>query len=402
MNILADQNCTATATSIQRWLRRAASAVAIVAIVTTAIGLPVISPEATTESSPVLAIARADCPPDCGGNPGGGNPSGPPGGGTEFVPPSIPAMPPYEPGRGYPAPDQNNGISVYNSATPQPSQAAQPNQTPAQNQDGTYNRAANGEQQPVTYNNAPNNQQPSSDWRELNQRLTRQHGDSSENGASDSATDSDGGDEYNEDLSPEQCQKAWDEISKTGKISDLNSFRPNPSVNYDAKRPIYVRIIPPSVDMADISSYTVDELMEGIHQSMNNWNKKSKMKFVEGVVPGSQKPDLTVVFEDHGTTFTDPDSGAIEESYTAIFDPAGVAPEGEPDNIADIHRLIVNVTQVGKKYSGDYPRIVQILMHELGHSLGLAHSCPGTIMDASGHPSMALTDMDIISDNQGR
>ncbi|MGC7215503.1 hypothetical protein RA984_21285, partial [Mycobacteroides abscessus subsp. massiliense] len=63
----------------------------------------------------------------------------------------MPAMPSYDPGRGQPPLDQNNGISIYNSAAPQPSQAAQPSQAPVQNQDGTYNRAANGERQPINH-----------------------------------------------------------------------------------------------------------------------------------------------------------------------------------------------------------------------------------------------------------
>ncbi|WP_165610855.1 RNase A-like domain-containing protein [Mycobacteroides chelonae] len=140
-----------------------------------AIGLPIITPDPAPGTGSMMAIARADCPPDCGGGPGnGGMPSGPPGGGTEFVPPSMPAMPSYEPGRGRPPFDQNNGISIYNSAAPQPSQAAQPSHAPVQNQDGSYTRAANGEQQPVNYNNAPNNQQLNSDWQNLSNQLNQQ------------------------------------------------------------------------------------------------------------------------------------------------------------------------------------------------------------------------------------
>ncbi|WP_234803577.1 hypothetical protein [Mycobacteroides abscessus] len=70
--------------------------------------------------------------------------------------------------------DQNNGISIYNSAAPQPSQAAQASQAPVQNQDGTYSRAANGEQQPNQYNNAPNNQQLNQKWQQLSDQLNNQ------------------------------------------------------------------------------------------------------------------------------------------------------------------------------------------------------------------------------------
>lgn len=164
---------SAAKASTLRLLRRTASAAAVVAVVAAAIAVPITAPEPTPGSAPmVIAIARADCPPDCGPG-GGGTPSGPPGGGTEFVPPSMPAMPSYEPGRGQPPLDQNNGISIYNSATPQPSQAAQPSQAPVQNQDGTYNRAANGEQQPINYNNPPDNQQTGSNWQKLSDELNQ-------------------------------------------------------------------------------------------------------------------------------------------------------------------------------------------------------------------------------------
>lgn len=166
------QITTSARTFNREWSKRAPWALSVLALVAAAVGLPVIVPGPDSGSSPVMAIARADCPPDCGGGPGnGGTPSGPAGGGTEFVPPSMPAMPSYEPGCGYPAPDQNNGISIYNSAAPQPSQAAQPSRQPVQNQDGSYNRAANGEQQPINYTNAPNNQGVSQDWQQLSDQL---------------------------------------------------------------------------------------------------------------------------------------------------------------------------------------------------------------------------------------
>ncbi|TDZ76642.1 hypothetical protein [Mycobacteroides salmoniphilum] len=203
---------TATGISTRRWLRRASSAAAIVAVVAAAIGMQVIAPELTFGSSSMVAIARADCPPDCGGGPGnGGTPSGPPGGGTEFVPPSMPAMPSYEPGRGQPPLDQNNGISIYNSAAPQPSQAAQPSQAPVQNQDGSYNRAANGEQQPVQH--APErNTEVSQSWRAMQQKLAQQQTDELDNptqaaqDVTDDGTDHGTAQSTQDPKSPEQTQ----------------------------------------------------------------------------------------------------------------------------------------------------------------------------------------------------
>ncbi len=201
--------------STLRLLHRTARAAAVVAVVAAAIAVPITAPEPTPGSAPVVvAIARADCPPDCGPG-GGGTPSGPPGGGTEFVPPSIPAMPSYEPGRGQPPLDQNNGISIYNSTAPQPSQAAQPGQAPVQNQDGTYNRAANGEQQPNNYQQAPNNQQPSQQWQKLSDQLNSRQGQQEEQPGQNSYENS------RENADTENDQDSEDEIQRC--VTTLNN-----------------------------------------------------------------------------------------------------------------------------------------------------------------------------------
>ncbi|WP_286141999.1 hypothetical protein [Mycobacterium sp. D16Q16] len=214
MNILTSQTRLPAKASTRQLLHRAASTVAVLAIVAAAVGLPIIAPETTNGPSSVVAIARADCPPDCGGNPGG-NPSGPPGGGTEFVPPSMPAMPSYESGRGYPAPDQNNSVSIYNSAAPQPSQAAQPSQAPAQNQNGSYNRAANGEQQPNQYQQAPNNQGINQDWQQLSDRLNNQT--QGQNHANQPNREPD-----QQDQEPDRCDLLWKDLVSVGQaLSDV-------------------------------------------------------------------------------------------------------------------------------------------------------------------------------------
>ncbi|EHM19674.1 hypothetical protein MBOL_27400 [Mycobacteroides abscessus subsp. bolletii BD] len=209
--------------------RRASSAGAVVAVVAAAIAVPITAPQqAPGSSSMIIAIARADCPPDCGGNPGGGNPSGPPGGGTEFVPPSMPAMPSYEPGRGQPPLDQNNGISIYNSAAPQPGQAVQPSQAPAQNQDGSYNRAANGEQQPINYNSAPENQQLDQSWNNLSNQLNQgQPGQSQQqpsqgNSSEESPNQSD---DSNKTLKRASCNGTFGEGGFSGECSDDSAQR---------------------------------------------------------------------------------------------------------------------------------------------------------------------------------
>ncbi|CPT30067.1 Hypothetical protein ERS075534_00769 [Mycobacteroides abscessus] len=195
-----------------RLLRRASSAVAVLAVTATAIGMPVIAPETTDGASSVVAIARADCPPDCGPG-GGGTPTGPPGGGTEFVPPSVPSMPSYDASRGQPPLDQNNGISIYNSAAPQPSQAAQPSQA---NQNGTYTRAANGEQQPIQHS-PEQNTQPSNDWQNLSSQLNQQQNQPTQNDDDNSADNTD----TNNNENPEDEKSDNDCASLAANIRDM-------------------------------------------------------------------------------------------------------------------------------------------------------------------------------------
>lgn len=62
-------------------------------------------------------LARAACPPDCGG---GGGLDGPPGGGSQFRPPDMPAQQPdYQGGINQAPLNQNSGISIYNESPAQ-------------------------------------------------------------------------------------------------------------------------------------------------------------------------------------------------------------------------------------------------------------------------------------------
>ncbi|MGJ6127033.1 hypothetical protein QN239_31070 [Mycolicibacterium sp. Y3] len=138
---------------------------AVLVLVAAILGLPVVTPTATT----MLAVAHAACPPDCGT--GGGSNGGPPGGGTEFVPPQMPQPPNINGGYNYPAPDQANGISIYNQSPsaqgPAPSNATSP-------QTGqSWQSAANGEQQPIQYQSAPRAEQVSKQFADLQTQLSQ-------------------------------------------------------------------------------------------------------------------------------------------------------------------------------------------------------------------------------------
>lgn len=97
-----------------RGLRRAAAAVAVVAVLVA--GMVVIDREVGGENVSALPGATAQ-PAPTGPTGGAGGGSGP---GFPLQPPDMPSGPPngYNSGS-YPAPDQGNGISIYNSDAPQ-------------------------------------------------------------------------------------------------------------------------------------------------------------------------------------------------------------------------------------------------------------------------------------------
>lgn len=105
--------------------------------------------------------AHAQCPPDCGGGSNGSNSYGPDA--SQFQPPQMPnQMPDYQGGNygSNQAPlDQNSGISIYNSAAPQPGQAGAQQGAQQGPQQG-WDQPAHGTQPPDYQNATPYTQGP--------------------------------------------------------------------------------------------------------------------------------------------------------------------------------------------------------------------------------------------------
>lgn len=107
-------------------------------------------PTNTVWPSGGVPVAVADPWPGPGPGPGPGGGSGPPGGGTEFVPPNMPAqMPDYSGNNSLPPLDQSNSVNIYNQS-PNPAQQAPAQQAPIQ-QGGPPQHG----EQPPAYDNAP-------------------------------------------------------------------------------------------------------------------------------------------------------------------------------------------------------------------------------------------------------
>lgn len=144
-------------------LRRASAVVAITAL---ALGGAKVVGDHTEPGSGFSTVATVGAEPTGPTGPGGGGGmTGPPGGGSQFQPPSMPSQPDYQ-GGNQPPLNQNGGVNIYNTpaqgAPQQPGQANSPQQglQPGQNADGTWERAANGEQQPIDHGPAEYTQGP--------------------------------------------------------------------------------------------------------------------------------------------------------------------------------------------------------------------------------------------------
>ncbi|EIU05567.1 hypothetical protein MA5S0921_5364 [Mycobacteroides abscessus 5S-0921] len=391
--------------STRRWLRRTSGAASVAAVVAAAVSLPAIAPERAPGVGSVVAIARADCPPDCGPG-GGGNPSGPPGGGTEFVPPSAPAMPSYEPGRGQPPLDQNNGISIYNSNTPQaptqPGSQISGQQQSGQNLDGSWQRAANGEQQPISYPPAPYTQGPGApnpDYQAPAQQpgyqpeqqspqqyqtqapkpqVTQPPDSTNTNERQLPDEDADGADR-GDDLSKEECQRAADAVQSGEDIPEdlLKKMRDNEG---SVRNGEIKYTLDPAVD---------DKYRDIIMDAIEMWNSGSKVQ----LVPGEGPDALTFQVKNMGKT-----------PWVALWD---------PHNNASPHTITINTyfteglsKDPNSPYQGpmEVEHIIGVVGHETGHAFGIDHTCPGQIMHGIDNQWLAWSPqaMDFATANQGR
>nr|WP_234880996.1 hypothetical protein [Mycobacteroides salmoniphilum] len=106
-----------------------------------------------------VPVARAACPPDCGG-PGGSD--GPPGGGQMFQPPSQggPQMPDYQGGVNQPPLDQNGSVSIYNTQAPSISNNGVNGSSGQQGPQQGWDQPAHGTQPPDYQNATPYTQGP--------------------------------------------------------------------------------------------------------------------------------------------------------------------------------------------------------------------------------------------------
>lgn len=172
-----------------------------------------------------------------------------------------------------------------------------------------------------------------------------------------------------------QCLIAQAAAESGSPIPGLANFR-DQGVSGALKNRVAVTIVPADATLAQKWGFTPDQLSAVTRAAMANWNQVSKVKFDEGS-PDPGGSTLRITFEDV-------DRGAI--AATAGQQPSSMA----------VHLGVLTA------YKGDEARLVQIVMHEMGHTLGIGHTCPGSVMDGSGNPGMSLSPLDAALANEGK
>ncbi|MUM16137.1 hypothetical protein BI330_07120 [Mycobacterium sp. CBMA 623] len=304
-------------------------------------------------------------------------------------------MPNYDTGRGYPAPDQSNGVSIYNTpGQSAPDQGGHGSGNASQPQ--PWDRAANGEQtpadrQPLPYSQAPS--QPNPEYRPPAQQPPQaqpgnpqqghpspQQQDSAPHDPSESDPQREPDDnadyirENGKDNTPEQCKQGFAELAAGQPLSDFEMLY---TLGSDHVQKITMGILQSNVLVyqSTLNGIPADALSDAISQ----WNGAlSGARISPKTNANGSSPIMTIRGEKQGNN-----------GITASVSRDPVAPE-----------LIINESYFSQFSDAEQKsKLTQTFLHELGHALGLAHSCPGTVMhnaqDSLANYSLSTMDVTV-------
>ncbi len=341
--------------SVNRY-RRALAVVAILAVL-----LAAVVTAHDQHGSPLTALPGATAQPaptGPTGGPGGGS-GGPP---FPLQPPDMPSAPgPYNSGA-YPAPDQGNGISIYNSNAPQ-------NQGGG-SQAGNYPQSeqpVNGTQ-PPDYDH-PISQQPSAQPQQQGQQQPHE---------SQQATPT---------QQPSHSATPSQQPSQSQQSSPTQTSSPNREAQQQKDRDCQgISGLSSVVDGK--ATYTAPtQIADQVSAAAQQWNDLGGIQ----LVPASGNSNRTKSEQDSdsddrrsNSVQSGDDSGmpGVTLNISTIDDPltpwGGAYTSGDDSSPSEI---IINLARMGAAGPGG---IQSVLGHELGHALGLDDSVPGQLMAPSG------------------
>ncbi|WP_141772159.1 MULTISPECIES: hypothetical protein [unclassified Mycobacterium] len=278
-------------------------------------------------------------------------------------PPEMPSAPGGYNGGSYPAPDQNNGISIYNSDAPQGSDGDSQAATYPQSQ-----QPANGTQ-PPDYDH-PISQQPSAQPQQHGQQQheSQQATPTQQPSQSASATPS---------RQPSQSQQS----------SPTQTSSPNREDQQHKDRDCQGISGLSSVTDGKVIYTAPTQIADQVSAAAQQWNNLGGIQ----IVPASDASDGRKSQEDNvsGDRHSNSDQSgdtsgmpAVTLNISTIADPltpwGGEYTSGDDSSPGEI---IINLARIPAAGPGG---IQSVLGHELGHALGLDDNIPGQLMAPSG------------------
>ncbi|MBA0046189.1 hypothetical protein [Mycobacteroides sp. LB1] len=371
-------------------IRRALAAIAVTAVAIAGWHLNI---NATTGIG-VLGLPAAIAEPTGPPGPTGGMTDG---GGSQFQPPQMPAsQPEYQGGNNLPPLDQNSGINIYNSGAPQAGQQAggqQPQQGGQQPQHGTQ---PPGYQTATPYTQGPGQANPEYQApQQGNQPQQPQQGNQPQQPSQTPPPTQTG--------QPTQTERAPEPRSENS--NDETSQKENGKNNTDQQCDVGFLSLAmsgaPLPGAGSLPAANFSELYTLSYSGVTGPPGGKVLNVDTSALQGRQLDAANTAIAawkaaQHAVSIVNaPGEGAIK--FLSLDLGLNTLPDG--GTVIGQYKQLSNVIELNSAWlpTAAQDKVVSNIVHEMGHALGLAHSCPTTVMNANIAPSppTAPTPMDI-------